>query len=48
MAVDDKKSDKEFAFRHKPAALQGINFLVEGKEEVYLDAIRILAIDEKK
>lgn len=42
MAVDGKKSEKEFGFRYKPAALQGINFLVEGEEKIYLDAVRVL------
>lgn len=43
MAVDDVQHDAQFGFRHKPALLQGINFLVEGKQEIYLDAIRILS-----
>ncbi|AWM41905.1 hypothetical protein GobsT_69710 [Gemmata obscuriglobus] len=48
MAVDDTKGEKEFRFRFSPKALNQINFLVEGKESIYLDAIRILEPDAKK
>jgi hypothetical protein len=48
MSVDGQKSETKFGFRHDPAQLQGINFLVEGRQEIYLDAIRILSSDQDK
>ena len=47
MSVDGIQNDKDFGFRYKPTSLKGINFLVEGDEEIYLDAIRILEENHK-
>ncbi len=47
LAVGDAAPSKAFGFRYKAPALQTLNFLVEGKEEAYLDAIRVLAGDGK-
>ena len=46
MAIDGG-GDKESGFRYQTAALQTIDFLVEGKEEIYLDAIRVLQVKKK-
>ncbi len=43
MAVDDVQSDQEFGFRYNANSLQAINFLVEGQQQIYVDAIRILS-----
>jgi hypothetical protein len=42
MAVDGKGGDQQFGFRYGPTTLRGINFLVEGRESIYIDAIRVL------
>ncbi len=47
LAVGDAAPSKAFGFRYKAPALQTLNFLVEGKEHVYLDAVRVLAGDGK-
>ena len=44
-AVGDAAPSKAFGFRYKAPALQTLNFLGEGKEEAYLDAVRVLAGD---
>lgn len=48
LEVDGKKSEQEFRFRFSPKELNQINFLVEGKQSIYLDAIRILEAEAKK
>lgn len=45
MAVDGTKGEKEFGFRFRPKTLNQINLLVEGKQSIYLDAIRVLEAD---
>ena len=47
LATGDAAPSKAFGFRYKAPALQTLNFLVEGKEEAYLDAVRVLAGDGK-
>lgn len=46
MGVDDAQSDQEFGFRYSANALQALNFLVEGKQQIHIDAIRILSESE--
>lgn len=46
MAVDGQGGERQFGFRYRPTSLQGINFLVEGNEQIYLDAIRIMSVDQ--
>jgi len=43
MTVNDQPNEAELGFRSKPTQLQTINFLVEGSQEIYLDAIRVLS-----
>jgi hypothetical protein len=42
MQIDGGESHKDFGFRMHPDVLQGINFLVESPQGVYIDAIRVL------
>ncbi len=42
MAVDGKKSDQSFGFRFGPKSLTLIDMLVEGKQTIYIDAVRVL------
>jgi Trypsin-like peptidase domain len=46
IAINDGAKSTPFGFRHKPSNLGGINFLVEGKGELFLDAIRILTVEK--
>ncbi|WP_439625966.1 YncE family protein [Gemmata sp.] len=48
MSVDGAAGDTAFGFRGAPKVLEGINFLPEGKESVYIDLVRVLEADPKK
>ncbi|OWK40327.1 hypothetical protein [Fimbriiglobus ruber] len=47
ITIDGTRDPKSYGFRYKTGFIQGINFLVEGKEEIYLDAVRFLNSPEK-
>jgi hypothetical protein len=42
VSVDGQKVEKEFAFRSSCESLREVHFLVDGKQQLYLDAIRVL------
>ncbi len=48
MKVDDAENDLEFGFRYNPASLHAVNFLVQSKKQVYIDAIRVLSESAEK
>ncbi|VTR92576.1 40-residue yvtn family beta-propeller repeat-containing protein : : PQQ_2 [Gemmata massiliana] len=47
MTVDGGTPSEEFRFRYNPGSLEKIGYLVEGKESIYIDALRILEADKK-